>query len=83
MSGWVLARGPGKVVLTSGDDGDKPSQERVAFLVGTGLTDVEGTDPGGGDIVFVFDGAHRPKVTPSPELEESYDIILPEWFFIY
>jgi hypothetical protein len=45
--------------LTSGGEGAELSEERVAFLVGTSLPDAEGTDPEGGGIVFVFDGAYR------------------------
>jgi hypothetical protein len=63
LGDWVLDRGA-RTVLTSDDSGDHDDEERVAFLIGTKLTGVEGTDPDGSDIVFVFDGPFRLRTIP-------------------
>jgi hypothetical protein len=82
FSEWRLER-DGQTLLTSDNEGTEDLDPPVGFLVGTSLTDVEGEDPDGGDIVFVFDGVCRLRVTAGPDDDESWVFIGPDWFFVY
>jgi hypothetical protein len=77
---WSITRGS-ETVLSAEDEGDEDSEEAVAFLVGTRITEVEGEDSEGGEVVFVFDGVYRLEVHHDPE-DEAFVLITPEWFTV-
>jgi hypothetical protein len=78
---WWLER-DGRVVLSYRDYGYEDDDEAVRFLVGTSLTAVEGKDPDGQDMVFVFDGVYRLRIATNPDGDESYVFYGPEWWFV-
>jgi hypothetical protein len=80
---WAIKRGQ-ETVLSQGDEVENTLEEPLPFLVGLDLTDVEGTDPDGEDIVFVFGGGeYRVEVYPDDESEEWYIYDGLGWWFYY
>jgi hypothetical protein len=86
---WAITCGPDTVLSAASqveaynaDEVEAYDDAPVAFLVGKRVTGVEGSDPEGGEIVFVFDGGYRLEIHHDPDQYEAFVLMVPGWFTV-